>query len=81
MADKRYYENVTGCGNTLNCENPPVRSLIIDCLKYWVEEMHVDGFRFDLATVLARDGQGFNEHSAFFKAVRAEPSLEPGTAA
>lgn len=73
--DPRCYENITGCGNTVNCENPQVRSLIIDCLKYWVEEMHVDGFRFDLATVLAREGNGFNENSAFFKAVRAEPSL------
>ena len=73
--DKRLYENVTGCGNTLNCEHPQVRALIIDCLKYWVEEMHVDGFRFDLATVLARDGNGFNEHSGFFKSLRAEPAL------
>jgi glycogen operon protein len=73
--DKRLYENVTGCGNTLNCEHPQVRTLIIDCLKYWVEDMHVDGFRFDLATVLARDGNGFNEHSGFFKSLRAEPAL------
>jgi glycogen operon protein len=73
--DKRFYENVTGCGNTVNCEHPQVRALIIDCLKYWVEEMHVDGFRFDLATVLAREGNGFNEHSAFFKSLRAESSL------
>jgi glycogen operon protein len=49
--------------------------LIIDCLKYWVEDMHVDGFRFDLATVLGREGNGFNEHSGFFKSLRAEPSL------
>jgi isoamylase len=76
MPDKRLYDNVTGCGNTVNCEHPQVRALIVDCLKYWVDDMHVDGFRFDLATVLARDGLGFNEHSAFFKAVRAEPSLE-----
>jgi isoamylase len=75
MPDKRHYENASGCGNTVNCEHPQVRELIIDCLKYWVEDMHVDGFRFDLATILARDGQGFNEHSVFFKAVRAEPSL------
>jgi isoamylase len=75
MQDKRYYENVTGCGNTVNCEHPHVRALIIDCLKYWVEDMHVDGFRFDLATVLARDSSGFNESSAFFKALRDEPSL------
>ena len=73
--DRRFYENVTGCGNTVNCEHSQVRMLIIDCLKYWVEEMHVDGFRFDLATVLAREGNGFNEHSAFFKALRAQPSL------
>jgi len=73
--DKRLYENLTGCGNTVNCEHPQVRALIIDCLKYWVEDLHVDGFRFDLATVLARDANGFNEHSAFFKAVRAEASL------
>ncbi len=73
--DKRFYENVTGCGNTVNCEHPQVRELIIDCLRYWVEEMHVDGFRFDLATVLGRDGNGFNEHCAFFKSLHAEPSL------
>jgi len=74
-ADKRYYENVTGCGNTVNCDHPQVRALLIDSLKYWVEEMHVDGFRFDLATVLARDAHGFNEHAEFFKAVRSEPAL------
>ena len=74
-ADPRFYENLTGCGNTVNCEHPRVRALIVDCLKYWVEEMHVDGFRFDLATVLARDAGGFNAHAAFFKALRAEPAL------
>jgi isoamylase len=73
--DPRRYENITGCGNTVNCAHPQVRALIIDCLKYWVEEMHVDGFRFDLATVLARDSGGFDEGSAFFNAVRAESSL------
>ena len=74
--DLRFYENVTGCGNTVNCGHPQVRALIVDCLKYWVEEMHVDGFRFDLATVLGREGEGgFNEHAALFKALRSEPSL------
>jgi isoamylase len=73
--DKRLYENVTGCGNTVNCEHPQVRALIIDCLKYWVDDMHVDGFRFDLATVLGREGNGFNEHCAFFKSLRADPAL------
>jgi glycogen operon protein len=73
--DKRLYENFTGCGNTVNCEHPHVRAMIVECLKYWVEEMHVDGFRFDLASVLARDANGFNERSEFFGAVRAEPAL------
>ncbi len=73
--DKRFYENLTGCGNTVNCEHPHVTAMIIDCLRYWVEEMHVDGFRFDLATVLARDGKGFNDGSPFFKALRDEPAL------
>jgi glycogen operon protein len=73
--DKRYYENVTGCGNTVNCEHPVVRALIVECMKYWVQEMHVDGFRFDLGTVLAREDGGFNENSPFFKAVRADPAL------
>ena len=76
LPDKRFYENATGCGNTVNCEHPQVRTLIVDCLKYWVQEMHVDGFRFDLATVLARDAQGFNAHAQFFEALRIEPALE-----
>ena len=73
--DMRLYENLTGCGNTVNCEHPQVRALIIDCLKYWAEDMHVDGFRFDLATVLGREGNGFNEHCALFKSLRGDPSL------
>jgi isoamylase len=56
--DKRHYKNYTGCGNTLNCNHPIVRSLIIDSLRYWVIEMHVDGFRFDLGSVLGRDANG-----------------------
>jgi len=76
LADKRLYDNVTGTGNTVNCEHRQVRQLIVDCLKYWTEEMHVDGFRFDLATVLGREAGGFNEHAELFKAVRAEPALE-----
>ena len=76
LADKRLYENVTGTGNTVNCEHARVRELIVDCLKYWTEEMHVDGFRFDLATVLGRDAGGFNGHAEFFRAVRAEPALD-----
>jgi isoamylase len=74
-ADLRTYENFTGCGNTVNCEHPRVRALIVDCLRYWVEEMHVDGFRFDLATVLGREAGGFSAQAALFKALRAEPAL------
>jgi glycogen operon protein len=54
----REYLNFSGCGNTLNCNHPIVRQLIIKCLRYWVVEMHVDGFRFDLASILGRDQNG-----------------------
>jgi isoamylase len=74
-ADLRFYENLTGCGNTVNCEHPRVRALIVDCLRYWVEDMHVDGFRFDLATVLGREAGGFSAQAPLFKALRAEPAL------
>ena len=56
--DKRHYKNYSGCGNTLNCNHPVVRNYILDCLRYWVVEMHVDGFRFDLASILGRDRSG-----------------------
>ncbi|GAB4458829.1 MAG: glycogen debranching protein GlgX [Anaerolineae bacterium] len=56
--DQRYYKDFTGVGNTLACNQPVVRDFIIDCLRYWVREMHVDGFRFDLATGLSRDRWG-----------------------
>ncbi|HKD85124.1 MAG TPA: glycogen debranching protein GlgX [Terriglobales bacterium] len=52
------YENYSGCGNTVNCNNPVVRDFIVDCLHYWVMEMHVDGFRFDLASILGRGQDG-----------------------
>jgi isoamylase len=55
--DGRYY-NFSGCGNTMNCNNPVVRSMVIDCLRYWVAEFHIDGFRFDLASILGRDSRG-----------------------
>jgi len=57
-SDRRHYSNYSGCGNTLNCNHPVVRSYILDCLRHWVIEMHVDGFRFDLASVLGRDENG-----------------------
>lgn len=56
--DRRYYKNYSGCGNTMNCSHPVVRNFILDCLRYWVVEMHVDGFRFDLASILGRDQNG-----------------------
>ncbi|MDD1718774.1 MAG: glycogen debranching protein GlgX [Methanoregulaceae archaeon] len=56
--NKVFYANYTGCGNTLNANEPICRRLIIDSLRYWVSEMHVDGFRFDLASILSRDGSG-----------------------
>ncbi|MCX6958703.1 MAG: alpha-amylase family glycosyl hydrolase, partial [Verrucomicrobia bacterium] len=52
------YANFTGCGNTLNCNHPVVRAFVLDCLHYWVAEYHIDGFRFDLASVLGRDRNG-----------------------
>jgi glycogen operon protein len=56
--DRRRYRNFSGCGNTFNCNHPVVRNFIMDCLRYWVAEMHVDGFRFDLGSILGRDQQG-----------------------
>lgn len=52
------YQNFSGCGNTMNCNNPVVRSMVMDCLRYWVSEYHIDGFRFDLASILGRDSYG-----------------------
>jgi glycogen operon protein len=56
--DRRNYRDYTGCGNTVNCNQPIVSDFLVDCLEYWVQEMHVDGFRFDLASVLVRDHNG-----------------------
>jgi isoamylase len=57
--NKTYYSNYTGCGNTFNANHPTVRRLILDSLRYWVKHMHVDGFRFDLASILTRDERGW----------------------
>lgn len=56
--DRRFYKNYSGCGNTFNCNNPLVHDFILDCLRYWVIKMRVDGFRFDLASILGRDEDG-----------------------
>ncbi|MDD2717379.1 MAG: glycogen debranching protein GlgX [Candidatus Wallbacteria bacterium] len=58
-----HYYNFSGCGNTLNCNHPVVRNMILDCLRYWVVEYHVDGFRFDLAAILGRDQSGAPMHN------------------
>ncbi len=72
---KRYYVNDTGCGNTLNVAHPFVIRLILDSLRYWVEVMGVDGFRFDLATTLGREDYGFDPHGGFLDALRQDPVL------
>ena len=73
--EQRYYINDTGCGNTLNIMNPRVLKLVTDSLRYWVTEMGVDGFRFDLATVLGREPHGFDRGSGFFDALTQDPVL------
>jgi glycogen operon protein len=73
--DRRYYVNDTGTGNTLNLSHPPVIQMVMDSLRYAVEELHVDGFRFDLGTVLARELHGFDNQSGFLKAVSQDPVL------
>ncbi len=72
---KRYYINDTGTGNTVNLSHPRVMQMVTDSLRYWVEEMHVDGFRFDLGTILAREPHGFDQQSGFLMAVGQDPLL------
>ena len=72
---KRYYINDTGTGNTLNLSNPRVMQMVTDSLRYWVTEMNVDGFRFDLATILGREPTGFEYSSGFLTACRQDPIL------
>jgi len=74
--DPRRYRNFTGCGNTMNCNHPIVRTLIMDCLHYWVMEMHVDGFRFDLGSVLGRDTEGnIMENPPILERIAEDPVL------
>jgi glycogen debranching enzyme GlgX len=73
--NKRQFINDTGCGNTLDIRQPAVLRLVLDSLRYWVSEMHVDGFRFDLAPILGRADNGFDNRSAFFTAVAQDPVL------
>ena len=71
----RYYMDYTGCGNTLNVMNPRTLQLIMDSLRYWVLEMHVDGFRFDLAAALARESHNVDRLGAFFDIIHQDPVL------
>src|SRR5229473_7904959 len=71
--DPRYYLDTTGCGNSLNVGDPLTLQLIMDSLRYWLTEMHVDGFRFDLAPTLARQEGEFEKRSAFFDLVSQDP--------
>ena len=73
--DRRLYLDVTGTGNTLNLDHPRVMQLVMDSLRYWVEEMHVDGFRFDLCTTLARENGDYSQGAAFFDAIRQDPAM------
>jgi isoamylase len=72
---KRYYINDTGTGNTVNLSHARVIQMVTDSLRYWVSETHVDGFRFDLGTILAREPTGFDEQSGFLKACSQDPLL------
>lgn len=73
--DKRYYVDYTGTGNTMNTVHPTILRLIMDSLRYWVTEMHVDGFRFDLATVLAREFDDVDKWGSFFDILHQDPIL------
>src|SRR5262245_40103468 len=72
-SDARHYEDFTGCGNTMSMRHPRVLQMVMDSLRYWITEMHVDGFRFDLASALARDLHTVDRLSAFFELLRQDP--------
>ena len=76
--DPRHYINDTGTGNTVNTSHPRVLQMILDSLRYWSEEMEVDGFRFDLATILGREPNGFDPRGGFFDAVGPGPHAGAG---
>lgn len=71
----RYYINDTGTGNTVNTSHPRVLQMILDSLRYWVQEMHIDGFRFDLGTILGREPEGFDQRGGFFDVIGQDPVL------
>jgi len=71
----RFYDDFTGCGNSVNLTHPRVLQMVMDSLRYWVEVCHVDGFRFDLATTLARGPNGFDRNASFLTTIRQDPVL------
>jgi glycogen operon protein len=73
--DPRYYMDFTGCGNTFNMRNPRVLQMIMDSLRYWITHMHVDGFRFDLASTLARELHDVDKLGAFFDIIHQDPII------
>ena len=73
--NKRHYHDATGCGNTLDLRHPRVLQLVMESLRYWVEQCGVDGFRFDLATALARNNEGFDQSASFLDAIGQDPVL------
>lgn len=75
MTDYQHYANYSGCGNTLNIAQPATQKLVLDAMRYWLTEMQVDGFRFDLAVTLAREHKRFNPHAAFLQIVAQDPVL------
>ncbi len=77
--EKRYYINDTGTGNTFNLSHPRVLQLVTDSLRYWATEMQVDGFRFDLATILGREPYGFDEGGGFLDTCRQDPCSTPSS--
>ncbi|MFT5880935.1 MAG: isoamylase [Moritella sp.] len=76
LQDKAGFKNHTGCGNTLNLSHQASLNLVMDSLRHWVKEYHIDGFRFDLAATLGRNGDSFNPQAAFFQAVAQDPQLQ-----
>ncbi len=72
----QHYANFTGCGNTIDLSYQPALNLVMDTLRYWVSEYQIDGFRFDLAATLGRNGDSFSQEAAFFKAVAQDPTLK-----
>jgi glycogen operon protein len=74
-ADGEHYTNYTGCGNSVNMDDEHTFNLVIDSMRYWVEEMQVDGFRFDLATTVGRENRMFNPNGRFFQTIKSDPIL------